>query len=97
MESARKAFLADDSYPGKSPLVGGREVVEKNSYQEDWRSFFMSDHYIAFIIGLLVFLGSLVSVETGISVALIEITLGVIGGNFLKVSPISVFPSFRVL
>lgn len=46
----------------------------------------MSDYYIALIIGLLVFLGSLVSVETGISVALIEITLGVIGGNFLKLS-----------
>ena len=47
----------------------------------------MADHYIAFIIGLLVFLGSLISVETGISVALIEITLGVIGGNFLGLSP----------
>jgi Kef-type K+ transport system membrane component KefB len=46
----------------------------------------MNDHYIALIIGLLVFLGSLISVETGISVALVEITLGVIGGNFLKVS-----------
>ncbi len=46
----------------------------------------MGDHYIALIIGLLVFLGSLISVETGVSVALIEITLGVIGGNFLKVS-----------
>ena len=43
----------------------------------------MPGHYVAFIIGLLVFLGSLVSVETGISVALIETTLGVIGGNFL--------------
>jgi Kef-type K+ transport system membrane component KefB len=47
----------------------------------------MSDHYIVLVIGLLVFLGSLISVETGISVALIEITLGVIGGNFLKLSP----------
>lgn len=47
----------------------------------------MPDQYIALVIGLLVFLGSLISVETGISVALIEITLGVIGGNFLKLSP----------
>ncbi len=47
----------------------------------------MTDHYIALIIGALVFLGSLISVETGISVALIEITLGVIGGNFLGLSP----------
>ena len=49
----------------------------------------MPDHYIALIIGLLVFLASLISVETGISVALIEITLGVIGGNFLKLTPTS--------
>jgi len=47
----------------------------------------MSDQYIALLIGLLVFLGSLISVETGISVALIEINLGVIGGNFLKLTP----------
>lgn len=47
----------------------------------------MADSYIALIIGILVFLGSLISVETGISVALIEITLGVIGGNFLGISP----------
>jgi Kef-type K+ transport system membrane component KefB len=46
----------------------------------------MNDQYIALIIGLLVFIGSLISVETGISVALIEITLGVIGGNFLKLT-----------
>jgi Kef-type K+ transport system membrane component KefB len=46
----------------------------------------LDDQYIALMIGLLIFLGSLISVETGISVALIEITLGVIGGNFLKLS-----------
>ena len=46
----------------------------------------MADQYIALVIGLLVFLASLISVEAGISVALIEITLGVIGGNFLKIS-----------
>ena len=46
----------------------------------------LPDQYIALVIGLLVFLASLISVETGISVALIEITLGVIGGNFLKLS-----------
>ena len=47
----------------------------------------MPDQYIALIVGLLVFLGSLISVEIGISVALIEIMLGVIGGNFLKLTP----------
>lgn len=46
----------------------------------------MNDQYIALVISLLIFLGSLISVETGISAALIEITFGVIGGNFLKVS-----------
>jgi len=46
----------------------------------------LADQYIALIIGLLVFLGSLISVEAGVSVALIEITLGVIGGNFLNLS-----------
>ena len=47
----------------------------------------MTDHYTALIIASLVFLGGVISVETGISVALIEITLGVIGGNFLNLSP----------
>ncbi len=47
----------------------------------------MTDHYSALIIASFIFLGSLISVETGISVALIEITLGVIGGNFLNLSP----------
>jgi len=88
MESARTAFLADGSYQSLYPwwelLVSG---YLKNSYQKNWRRFFMPDHYVALIVGLLIFLGSLISVETGISVALIEITLGVIGGNFLKVSP----------
>ena len=46
----------------------------------------LADQYIALVIGLLVFLASLISVEAGISVALIEITLGVIGGNFLGIS-----------
>ncbi|MBM4351403.1 MAG: cation:proton antiporter, partial [Deltaproteobacteria bacterium] len=46
----------------------------------------MTDHYTALIIASLVFLGGVISVETGISVALIEITLGVIGGNFLNLS-----------
>jgi Kef-type K+ transport system membrane component KefB len=47
----------------------------------------LADPYIALVIGLLVFVASLISVETGISVALIEITLGVIGGNFLNLAP----------
>jgi hypothetical protein len=50
----------------------------------------LADQYIALIIGLLVFLGSLISVETGISVALIEITLGVIGGIALSTTSLAV-------
>jgi len=43
----------------------------------------MVDGYIAVGMGLLVFLAAILSVELGVSVALIEIVLGVIGGNFL--------------
>src|SRR2546428_2229058 len=41
---------------------------------------------IAVIAGLLILLASIASVELGISVALIEISLGVIAGNFLGLS-----------
>jgi Kef-type K+ transport system membrane component KefB len=39
--------------------------------------------YIALIVGLLILVASLISVEAAISVAIIEIAMGVIGGNFL--------------
>lgn len=45
----------------------------------------MADSLIAMIMGLAILAGSLLSVELGVSVALIEIILGVIGGNFLGV------------
>ncbi len=45
----------------------------------------MTDAWVAMIMGVLIFLATIVSVEVGISVALIEILLGVIGGNFLGV------------
>ncbi len=45
----------------------------------------MADAWIAMVMGLLIFAGSLLSVEVGISVALIEIVLGVVAGNFLGV------------
>jgi Kef-type K+ transport system membrane component KefB len=45
----------------------------------------MSDAWIGMLMGLLIFLATLISVEVGISVALVEITLGVIAGNFLGV------------
>ncbi|MDQ7844123.1 MAG: cation:proton antiporter [Armatimonadota bacterium] len=43
----------------------------------------MGDAQIAVGMGLLVFLAAILSVELGVSVALIEIVLGVLGGNFL--------------
>lgn len=49
----------------------------------------MSDAWIAMIMGLLIFLATIVSVEFGISVALIEILLGVVGGNFLGIQSTS--------
>src|SRR5438093_11913196 len=39
--------------------------------------------YVGMVLAALVFLASLISVELGLSAAIIEITLGVIGGNFL--------------
>jgi Kef-type K+ transport system membrane component KefB len=42
--------------------------------------------YIAMISGLLILLASMASVEMGLSVALIEITLGVLAGNVLGLS-----------
>jgi len=43
----------------------------------------MENLLIAVIAGLLVLLASVASVELGVSVALIEISLGVVAGNFL--------------
>jgi Kef-type K+ transport system membrane component KefB len=42
--------------------------------------------YIAMMAGLLILIASMASVEMGLSVALIEITLGVLAGNFLNLS-----------
>ncbi len=41
------------------------------------------DLYVGMVLAGLIFLASLISVELGLSAAIIEITLGVIGGNFL--------------
>jgi len=43
----------------------------------------MENLYIAMVAGLLILLASMASVELGLSVALIEIALGVVAGNFL--------------
>ncbi len=47
----------------------------------------MTDAWLAMAMGLLIFLATLISIEVGISVALIEIVLGVIAGNFLRRAP----------
>ncbi|MBI1744833.1 cation:proton antiporter [Candidatus Acetothermia bacterium] len=39
--------------------------------------------YVGMVLAALIFFASLISVELGLSAAIIEITLGVIGGNFL--------------
>jgi Kef-type K+ transport system membrane component KefB len=46
----------------------------------------MDSLLIAAILGLLILIASMVSVELGISVAIIEIALGVLAGNFLGVT-----------
>ena len=43
----------------------------------------MDNTYVALIMGLLILVASFISVEAAISVAIIEIAMGVIGGNFL--------------
>ena len=43
----------------------------------------MDSSLIALVIGTLILLSSVVSIELGISVAIVEIILGVVGGNFL--------------
>lgn len=45
----------------------------------------MEQAWIAMVVALLVLMASMASVELGISVALIEISLGVVAGNFLGV------------
>src|SRR5262249_61387453 len=47
----------------------------------------MDTTYAATLVTLLIFLASFVSVEVGLSAAIIEIGLGVIAGNFLGLHP----------
>ncbi len=49
------------------------------------RSYSMTTFLVATIFFALVFLASLISIELGLAAAIIEITLGVIAGNFLGV------------
>ena len=47
----------------------------------------MDTVFISLVLWALIFLAGLLSVELGLSVAIIEISLGVIGGNFLGLQP----------
>ncbi len=47
----------------------------------------MDDQLISLVLWALIFVASFFSVELGLSVAIIEISLGVIGGNFLGLHP----------
>ena len=47
----------------------------------------MDTSFISLVLWALIFLAGLLSVELGLSVAIIEISLGVIGGNFLGLQP----------
>ena len=46
------------------------------------------DLYTGMVLALLTFLASLISIRLGLSAAIIEITLGVIAGNFLGVKQV---------
>lgn len=45
----------------------------------------MKNAWVAMVMGLLILLASVMSVELGLSVALVEIALGIVAGNFLEV------------
>src|SRR5512135_2859429 len=47
----------------------------------------MDDQLISVVLWALIFVASFFSVELGLSVAIIEMSLGVIGGNFLGLHP----------
>jgi len=47
----------------------------------------MNEQLLAVVLWILILLASVVSVEFGLSVAIVEISLGVIGGNFLGLHP----------
>ncbi len=47
----------------------------------------MDDLYVVMVLGILVLLGSMLSVELGLSVAIVEIVLGVFAGNALGIQP----------
>lgn len=47
----------------------------------------MTDAWVAMVMGLLIFLATIISVEIGVSVALIEIVLGVVAGNVYGIPP----------
>jgi Kef-type K+ transport system membrane component KefB len=47
----------------------------------------VNDLYIAMVLSVLILLASMISVELGVTVAIVEIVLGVVAGNVLGISP----------
>ncbi len=43
--------------------------------------------YVAMILSILILLASMISVELGVTVAIVEIVLGVVAGNVLGIDP----------
>jgi Kef-type K+ transport system membrane component KefB len=47
----------------------------------------LEDLYVAMVLGIFIVLGSMISVELGLSVAIVEIVLGVVAGNAFGIHP----------
>src|SRR5436309_11223943 len=73
-EKLKKTIGATSSGDATEPEVGVNELYDGGR---------MENLLIAVIAGLLILLASVASVELGVSVALIEISFGVVAGNFL--------------
>jgi hypothetical protein len=43
--------------------------------------------YVAMVLSILILLASMISVELGVTAAIVEIALGVVGGNILGIDP----------
>ena len=43
--------------------------------------------YVAIVLSILIMLASMISVELGVTVAVVEIALGVVAGNALGIDP----------
>lgn len=75
---------ADPIHVRASPLG---EIEKKPPFLSKFG--FFKDDYISMVLLLTVFVAGVISVEAGLSAAIIEIALGIIVGNFLGIKPTS--------